>query len=157
MKVLRSLIATGWLIALSSAAASADPSPEWFGTWHLDVERSTFLGPAPYVRGTWKVSPAPGGEVMMIYDQVGTRGGVTHMEWRGPFDGSDRRLHGPDAVVTYAYSEIDERTLNLLVKVDQRPTATARVVLSPDGTVTATATNSTARGPVTTVTVYRKR
>lgn len=140
-----------------ATATSAQVSPDWFGTWHLDVARSTFVGKTPYVRGTWKVSKGPDDQVVMIYDQVGTRGGVTHMEWKGVFDGSDRRLQGPDAVVTYAYSRVDDRTLNLLVKVDGRPTTTARVVLGDDGTVTATATNSTSRGPVETRTVYRKR
>lgn len=137
--------------------ASAELSSDWFGTWHLDIANSTFIGKQPYVRGTWRVSRGPNNEVIMIYDQVGTRGGVTHMEWKGPFDGSDRRLHGPDAIVTYAYTEIDDRTLDLLVKVDGRSNATSRVVLSPDGTVTATTRTNSARGPVETKTVYRKR
>lgn len=136
---------------------SAQVSPDWFGTWHLDVANSTFIGPAPYVRGTWRVDQRPTGEIVMIYDQVGVRGGVTHMEWKGRFDGVDQRIHGPDAVVTYAYRVVDERTLDLLVKVDGRPTAGSRVVLQPDGTVKATTQNGTARGAVTTVTVYKKR
>ncbi len=136
--------------------AAAELAPEWFGTWHLDVAKSTYIGKAPWSRGTWKVSRATDGDVVMVYDQVGTRGGVTHMEWKGSFDGSDHRIHGPDAVVTYAYKEIDPRTLDLVVKVDGRATANARVVLSSDGTVTATTQNGTARGTMTTITVYRK-
>ncbi len=138
-------------------SASAQLAPEWFGTWHLDVANSTFVGPSPYVRGTWTVEQRPTGEIFMVYDQVGVRGGVTHMEWKGRFDGTDHRIHGPDAVVTYAYRIVDERTLDLLVKVDGRPTAGSRVVLLPDGTVRATTRNGTARGTVTTDTIYRKR
>jgi len=145
------------LTLMVASPAYAQPSPDWFGTWHLDVARSTFTGPAPYVRGTWKVLRGQSDEIVMIYDQVGTRGGVTHMEWKGRFDGADYRLQGPDAVVTYAYTRIDERTLNLVAKVDGQPTATASVVLAPDGTVTAKTENRTARGTVTTTTVYRKR
>lgn len=147
------------LVLGSSGSVTAQPqlSPDWFGTWNLDVARSTYIGKAPYVRGTWKVQQGAGGEIVMIYDQVGTRGGVTHMEWTGRFDGSDHRLQGPDAVVTYAYMVVDPRTLDLVVKVDGRPSATARVVLGTDGTVTATTTNNTARGPQMTTTVYRKR
>ncbi len=145
-------------LAPESAPALAPAlAPEWFGTWHLNIARSSFNGPSPYVRGKWRVERGQGDEVVMIYDQIGVRGGVTHMEWKGPFDGTDHRLQGPDAVVTYAYQRIDERTLALLVKIDGQATATARVTLSPDGTVTATAENQTARGPVTTVTVYEKR
>lgn len=138
--------------------ASAQLPADWFGTWHLNVERSTFGGgQPPYARGTWKVVRTQTDEIVMIYDQVGRRGGVTHMEWRGRFDGADYRLQGPDALVTYAYSQVDERTLNLVIKVDGQPTATARVVLSPEGAAIATGQNRTPRGTVTTVTVYEKR
>jgi len=145
------------LVFVFPSPASAQLSPDWFGTWHLDVERSTFDGPSPYVRGRWKVERGPADAVVMIYDQVGKRGGVTHMEWTGRFDGTDYRIQGPDALVTYAYTRVDDRTLTLIVKVDGRPTATARVVLSPEGTVTATSQSQTARGTATTVTVYKKR
>ena len=151
----RILVFTAVCLTLPSAAL-AQLSPDWFGTWHLNVAKSTFIGPAPYVRGTWKVERGQADEIVMIYDQVGTRGGVTHMEWKGRFDGTDYRIHGPDAVVSYAYTIVDERTVDLVVKVDGRPTATARVVLSADGTVTATTQNGSARGNVTTLTVYEK-
>lgn len=131
---------------------------EWFGTWHLDVARSTFVNASSrYVRGKWEIAHAPGDQVAMRYDLVGTRGGVTHMEWTGRFDGTDYRLQGPDAVVTYAYTLLDSRTLNLVVKVDGRVSATAHVVLSEDNSITATTQAGSARGPVTTVSVYTKR
>jgi hypothetical protein len=140
------------------ATSSAQLSPGWFGTWHLDIARSTFApGSSPYVRGTWKVSRLDDDRIVMVYDQIGVRGGVTHMEWKGHFDGNDYRLHGPDALVTYAYSIVDERNLLLVVKVDGRRAATSRVELAADGTVSATTDTTTARGPLTTVTVYAKR
>jgi hypothetical protein len=143
--------------AVCAAPVSAqEVSPDWFRTWHLDVAASTFLGPVPYSRGTWTVRRDADGGIVMVYDQVGTRGGVVHMEWKGQFDGRDRRLHGPDAVVTYAYTVVDERTLDLIIKVDTRPAAAARVVLGADGTVTATTDNYTARGTLETVTIYRR-
>ena len=155
--ILRAAALVAFAVLLASPA-SAELSPDWFGTWHLDVAHSTFNpGPSPYARGTWKVERGPDDQVVMIYDQVGKRGGVTHMEWKGRFDGTDHRLQGPDALVTYAYSQLDERTLSLIVKVDGLPAAAAKVVLSPQGTVTATTESRTARGPVTTVTVYEKR
>jgi hypothetical protein len=152
------IILTAWLLFAPVVASGAtELAPEWFGTWHLDVAKSTFIGPTPYVRGTWKVQRGQNEDVVMIYDQVGVRGGVTHMEWKGPFDGTERRLHGPDAVVTYAYRQIDPHTLTLQVKVDGRLTATARVVLSPSGVVTATTESQSSRGAMTTTTVYIKR
>ncbi len=159
MKPVTGFLRASALFLLLPSPGLAQPLAEWFGTWHLNVDRSTFnTRPAPYVRGTWKIERGQGAdEVVMIYDQVGTRGGVTHMEWKGRFDGTDHRLQGPDALVTYAYSHIDERTLSLVVKVDGQPTATARVVLAPGGTVTARTDNRTAKGTVTTVTIYEKR
>ena len=84
------------------------------------------------MRGTWKIEPA-GDAVKMIYDLVGTRGGVTHMEWTGKFDARDYPLQGADAVITYAYTQVDDRTLDLIVKIDGRPMTRGRVALSPDG------------------------
>lgn len=86
----------------------------------------------------------------MVYDLVGTRGGVTHMEWTGRFDGVDYPLQGADAVVTYAYTMADPRTLDLVVKVDGNVTVRGRVTLSADGT------SLTAQTPATR-TVYEKR
>lgn len=105
----------------------------FFGTWRLDVARSEWTGgEAPYARGTWVIEPEGDG-VRMRYDLIGRRGGVTHMEWTGRFDGKDYPLQGVDLVVTYAYTPVDDRTLDLLVKIDGRPTTRGRVALSPDG------------------------
>jgi len=152
----RAILMAIW-VALPTTVSAQIPA-DWLGTWHLNVPQSTFnQSPPPYKRGTWKVQLSQEEQVVMIYDQIGVRGGVTHMEWKGRLDGTDHRLQGPDAVVTYAYTQVDERTLTLVVKVDGRVAATARVVLTPDGVVTATAENITPQGTVTTVTVYEKR
>jgi hypothetical protein len=151
------LVALGLMLPATSRAQTS-LAPEWFGTWRLDVARSTFVNAASrYVRGTWEIAHAPDDRIIMRYDLVGTRGGVTHMEWTGRFDGADYRLQGPDAVVTYAYTLLDRTTLNLIVKVDGRVTATAHVVLAPNGTITATTQAGSARGPVTTVSVYTRQ
>jgi hypothetical protein len=123
---------------------------DWFGTWHLDLPHSEWkTGPAPYARGTWKIERAGDG-VRMIYDLVGTRGGITHMEWTGQFDARDYPLQGADAVVTYAYTQVDARTLDLLVTVDGNVAMRGRLMLSADGR------SLTSETP-TTKTVYVKR
>ena len=145
-------------ILLLPGLALAQVAPDWFGSWQLDVSRSTYsAGPIPYVRGKWIIRREDDGRILMVYEQVGVRGGVTHLEWKGRFDGADYRLHGPDTLVTYAYSVVNERTLGLLVKVDGHQTATATIVLSPDGTITATTRTATARGTTTAASVYYKR
>ena len=118
--------------------------------WRLELGQSEWkTGPSPYARGTWTIEPA-GDTVKMVYDLVGTRGGVTHMEWTGKFDGTDYPLQGADAVVTYAYTALDPRTLELVVKVDGNVTVRGRLTLSADGR------SLTSQTP-TTRTVYEKR
>ena len=143
--------AAAFLVFLLYPALSESQSLSgWLGTWHLDVPRSEWrAGPSPYARGTWKIERAADA-VKMTYDLVGTRGGVTHMEWTGKFDGADYRLQGADAVVTYAYTQVDERTLDLMVKADGRPATRGRVTLSTDG-------RSLIAETPTTKTLYVKR
>ena len=143
----------GALLAALPAFAQPDP---WVGTWHLDLDRSVYPDDTPYKRGTWTIDRSEAG-VTMVYDLVGWRGGVTHMEWTGRFDGRPYALQGPDTPVTYAYTQVDANTLELEIRVDGVPNVRGRVVLSPDGrTLTATTTGRTAAGGVTTTTVYKK-
>jgi hypothetical protein len=147
------------LAALLQPHLAGAQDTQWFGTWHLNVEKSTYQpGPLPYRRGTWSIAPAGTG-VKMVYDLVGVRGGVTHMEWVGNFDGKPYRLQGPDTVVDYAYTRIDARTLDLTVMVDNTPAVRGRVTLSPDGrTITATTSSRNARGElISTSSVYDRR
>lgn len=138
--------------------AAAGQGSAWYGTWRLDVERSEYRpGPAPYRRGTLVIEPWNGG-VRMIYDLIGVRGGVTHLEWTGRFDGRDYPVQGADEYITYAYLPVDDRTVRAAVKVDGRVVATATVVLSADGRTMTTQTRGTDyRGrPLLTTTVYTR-
>lgn len=138
------------LLLLHPAVSDSQILSDWFGVWQLDVQHSEWkTGLPPYARGTWKIQP-DGDGVTMVYDLVGIRGGVTHMEWNGKFDGADYMLQGADAVVTYAYTPVDERTVDLIVKVDGNITTRGRLTLSADGR------SLTSMTP-TTRTVYVKR
>jgi hypothetical protein len=151
------LLAAVAVVVQVPAAAGQDSA--WYGTWQLDVERSEYRpGPAPYRRGTLVIEPWDGG-VRMVYDLVGVRGGVTHLEWTGRFDGRDYPVQGADEYITYAYVVVDERTWRAAVKVDGRVVATATVTLSADGRTMTTETRGTDyRGrPLLTTTVYRKK
>ena len=94
----------------------------------------------------------------VVYDMTGTRGGVTHWEWTGRLDGKDYALEGVEEVVTNAYSQVDDHTFSIVTKLDGRPTATTRIVISPDGkvmTVTSPATNAQEQRVVNTA-IYEK-
>ena len=146
-------------VILQPGPAAGQVPPEWLGRWTLNVEKSVYNpGPPPYKRGTFTVEPH-GDQVRVTYDLVRPRGGITHMEWTGRFDGDDYPVHGVEAVVTNAYRRIDDRTFDVVVKLNGRTTATSRVRISPGGkTMTTVTAGRNAQGQeVTTTTVYEKR
>jgi hypothetical protein len=136
-------------LALPCASSGEDREP-LFGTWRLNFAESTFpSGPPAYARVTCKIEPWEDG-LKVIYDMVGTRGGVTHWEWTGRLDGKDYALEGIEEVVTNAYSRIGDHTYSVVFKVDGRITTTTRISISPNGKImTVTSASNTA--------IYNKR
>ena len=147
------------IAGLAAARTAAAETPAvWLGTWVLNVERSTYNpGPAPYKRGTFTVEPWQDG-VRLISDLVGVRGGVTHYEWTGKFDGQDYALQGIEEDLTYSYASIDDRNVQIVIKVAGRAVARARATVSPDGkTMTTVTSGFSPRGEaITTTTIYEK-
>ena len=130
----------------------------WMGTWRLDPAKSTMSNDSRFKRVTTKVEPWEGG-IRVVYDMVGDRGGVTHMEWTGKFDGKDYPVQGVDYVLTNAYTPVNDRSYRIVIKVDGSVAATAIVVISPDGkTLTTTTTEKNRLGEaVNTVSVYDRQ
>ncbi len=159
MRTARLVAAAALALATVAPAGAQSVSPSvLFGTWRLNVTASDWNPPPmPYGRATWKVEPV-GDQVKMTYDMIGTRGGVTYMEWTGRFDGLDYQVQGPDSYVTYAYRVVDARTLDLLVKVEGRVVAAGQVTVSPDGRSATTRTASPGpKGEIVSSTVYDRR
>lgn len=136
-----------WMILAGQAQAP------WFGTWKLNSTNDR------YKRVTSKIEPWGEDGLKVTYDMVGTRGGTTHMEWTGKFDGRDYPVQGVDYVLTNAYSRLNDRSYQIVVKVDGAVAATATVAISPDGkTLTTVTSEKDARGQnVTATTVYDRR
>ena len=128
------------------------------GTWRLNLAQSKFAsGPPPYARVICRIEPWEDG-LKVVYDMIGTRGGVTHWEWTGRLDGKDYALEGIEEVVTNAYRRLDDHTFAIVTKLDGRPTTTTRIVISPDRkvmTVTSPATNPQGQRVVNTA-IYEK-
>jgi hypothetical protein len=146
-------------LLLQSVAVSHPAIDAWFGTWTLNLAQSTYVpGPPPYARAQYVIEPWKDG-LKVTYDMVYPRGGTTHWEWAGKFDGQPYPLQGIDEYVTYAYQRLDDRTYDVVVRIDERPAGMSRVALSPDGkTITTTTTGKDSTGRVvTTTTVYEKR
>jgi hypothetical protein len=147
------------LAAAAPPAGAADVPESWFGTWKLNIARSTYdPGPPPYKRATYRIEPHGDG-LKVTYDMVHPRGGVTHLEWMGRLDGRPYPVQGIDQFVTYAYTALDDGSYEVVVTIDDRVAAKTRVTLSPDGrTMTTTIVGTGARGQkVTTATVYEKQ
>jgi hypothetical protein len=128
------------------------------GTWRLDSTRSTRASSSPYKRVTLTIEPAGDG-LRVLYDMVGNRGGVTHLEWSGRLDGQDYAVQGADTVLTNAYRRLDDRSYAIEVKVAGVPVASAVAAVSPDGrTLTVKQREHDARGAeVTTTAVYDRQ
>jgi hypothetical protein len=119
----------------------------WFGTWKLSKPD------ARYKRVITRIEPWEDG-IRVTYDMVGTRGGVTHMEWTGKFDGKDYPVEGVDYVLTNAYKPIDDHSYEIVIKVEGGVAATAHIEVSADG---KTLTTVTTQKSGTTTTVYDKQ
>ena len=132
----------------------------WFGTWTQDFEASSSRpGANPYRRVTLTIAPRTGSTegIEVRYDMVGTRGGRTHMEWRGAFDGADYPVQGVDYVLTNAYFRISETAYRIVVKVDGVEVARTEVAISEDAsTMTGVTTEAGPQRPATTTAVYRR-
>lgn len=148
------LLAT--FLLLFSLAIEAQ-APAWLGTWRFQPAQSSFTPEQPpFVRATRRVEPSPDG-IRIVEDLVRPRGGVTHLEWTGALDGVDRRVHGVDLFVTYAYRRVDDRTLEGVVKVDGIVTSRSRETVSEDGrTLTIQTTGESAQQGVRSTTIFQR-
>lgn len=150
------------LIVALLLSAGARPRPvegqaaaSWFGTWTYNAAKSTAgAGPIPFKRATCRIEPWEDG-VKVTYDLVRVRGGITHLEWTGRIDGADYPVQGVEVVVTNAYRRIDDRTYEIVQKVDGEVSATARMTVSPDGRTLTTVTSGQS-GPTSTTVFDRK-
>ena len=125
---------------LYAAPQATTPIAPWFGTWQqvLAPPASRFDTP-PYKKVTLRIEPWDNG-LRVVYDMVRARGGITHVEWQGRFDGRDYPVQGIDYHLTNAYRPIDDRSYEIIVKVDGRVAANAIAVVSADGTTLAVTT-----------------
>ena len=137
------------------------------GIWKLNLATSTYeAGPPPYKRSTCKIeflanvgNDGVDAFLKVTYDNVASRGGVSHLEWLGKLDGKDYPIQGIDDVVTNAYTRVDERTYDVVVKADGVRAASARIVISPDGkTLTSITSSRNAQGRIfKTTAVYDRQ
>ena len=135
-------------VLVVSSIARTQSSDPWIGTWKVNLEKSTYSpGPKPTVAATVKIEPSAGG-IKTTIDGTNAEGKPTHTESVAGFDGKDNPVKGAQAPnTTNALKRIDDRTLEVMGKVDGKPAVTTRVAVSADGkTMTATQTGKNAQG-----------
>lgn len=155
------LIPVSGFLGLSKVEGSrtlvAQQAP-WFGAWQQVPPATKWFAPWPYQKVTLRIEPSNDG-LRVVYDMVRRRGGVTHMEWSGRFDGRDYPVQGVDYVLTNAYRKLSDRSYEIAVKVDGRMAAVATTVVAPDGrTLRVDTREQDAQGrPVTSTATYQRR
>jgi hypothetical protein len=135
-------------ILFVSSIARAQSSDPWIGTWKVNLEKSTYSpGPPPTVAATVKIEPSGGG-IKTTIDGTNAEGKPTHTETVARFDGKDNPVKGAQAPnTTNALKRIDDRTFEVIGKVDGKPAITTRVAVAADGkTMTATQSGTNAQG-----------
>ena len=122
-KSVASIVVFATLLFVGGSARSRAP---WFGTWKLSFAKSNGF-PSDYFKEViTRIEPAGGG-LKVVYETTSVPAEVTHMEWIGKLDGQDRPFQSDDNVFTHAYSRIDERSYQILVKFRGVPATTVNV------------------------------
>lgn len=127
------------------------------GTWKLNPAKST-AAPDRYKRVISRIEPWEDG-LKVSYDMVGIRGGVSHLEWIGKFDGKDYPVEGADYIMTNAYTPLGDHSYEIVVRVEGALAQKAHVEVSSDGkTLTTVTTSKDVHGnTLTTTTVYERQ
>ncbi len=126
------------------AGQAADP---FFGTWKVNVAKSTFSpGPAPK-SVTARIEPAGEGS-RVTGETVGPDGQTTRIEYVASNDGKDYPVQGSPTIDTVSAKRIDAQTIDLEYKKGGKTVQTLRARVSADGktmTVTSKGMNAQAQ------------
>src|SRR5436190_2716135 len=135
-------------VLVGGSIARTQSNAAWIGTWKVNLDKSTYNpGPKPTVALTVKVEPSAAG-VNITADGRNAEGQPTHVEIVGTSDGKDNPVKGlPTSNLTNSVKRIDDRTVLVVGKIDNKPEVTSRAVVSADGkTMTITQTGQNAKG-----------
>ena len=136
------------VVGLTAALGAASKiNPAFFGTWKLDTEQSKAdSGQTPKSQ---TLTLAPRGDSFVVTIEVDNGDGTTTRTTRtAALDGKDVRVDGTaNSATREAYTSIDERTIQRVLKVDGQVRNTLQLTVTPDGrTVTAVSTGTNADG-----------
>ena len=133
----------------------------YFGTWTLNVEKSTY-SPGPPPKSSMRTHEDRGNGLIRVTTQgVNAQGNPTYSQYTYKLDGKDYPIvvKGSESVSTVALKGVDAFTATFTNKQDDKVTSTGSRTVSKDGrTMTITTKGTTAQGqPMHNVGVWEKR
>jgi hypothetical protein len=130
----------------------------FLGTWKVDVAKSRYEPGAAPKSEILRFEPVGDGFKVSL-DGVNQQGPY-HSEAIGKFDGVDVPVVATparQAAFTYAFSRIDDRTWEIVIKVNGERRLMVRNVVSEDGKSMRGVSTVTNRGQINQVVVYEKQ
>ena len=147
-KRLAVVVVTLAMVSSVGSIARTQSGDRWIGTWKINLEKSTYdPGPKPTFASIMKVESSAAG-INITSDGRNAQGQPTHVEITGTSDGKDNPVKGTSIPnLTNSVTRIDDRTLLVVGKTDNKPEVTSRAVVSADGkTMTITQSGQNAKG-----------
>jgi len=123
------------LVAVLALAAASPPANPVFGTWKLNVAKSSFT-PGPGWRSqTRTYRAAPGGMVAVEWSGVGASGEAMRVSYTVASDGKDHPMVGSDKYDTLNSVRVDALTVKSEEKRDGKVAGISIRKVSADGKV----------------------
>jgi hypothetical protein len=153
----RAVLVAGLLVLIGAQFALAQ-NQQLVGTWKIDVARSKYEPGAAPKNETLRFEPVGDGFKVSL-DGVNQQGPY-HSEATGKFDGADVPVVATparQAKFTYSFSRIDDRTWEIVIKVNGEQRLLVRNVVSEDGKTMRGVSTVTSRGQVNQDVIYEKQ
>src|SRR5262245_3120875 len=146
------------LLVFMTPAFTLAQSERFAGTWRVDIAKSKYEPGAAPKSEIFRFEPA-GDRFKVSLDGVNQQGPY-HSEAIGKFDGVDVPVVATparQAAFTYAFSRIDDRTWEIVIKVNGERRLTVRNVVSEDGKTMRGVSTVINRGQINQVVIYEKQ
>jgi hypothetical protein len=128
------------------------------GIWKANVAKSKYVPGAAPKSETLRVEPV-GDQIKVSLDGVNQQGPY-HSEAIGKFDNVDVPVVATparQATFTYAFRHVDERTFEIVIKVNREPRLLVRNVVSEDGKTLRSVATVIGPGVVNQDVIYEKQ
>ena len=153
----KAILVAGLLVFTVAQFAPAQ-NQQLVGTWKVDVAKSKYEPGAAPKNETLRLEPVGDGFKVSL-DGVNQQGPY-HSEATGKFDGADVPVVATparQARFAYAFSRIDDRTWEIVIKVNGERRLLVRNVVSEDGKTMRGVSTVTDRGQANQDVIYEKQ